>query len=101
MIDPFRAIVSEPGVDSPQEYGHRVRRLAATYWGLFGVSLVGEVLVAWRGKYWITLAQRTNVETLTLAFLLIFFAYLAVLSAPGALGALKLFRWWAVAFLRG
>jgi hypothetical protein len=40
----------------------------------------------------VTLAQRTNVETLTIAFFLVFYAYVGALSAPGVIGALKLVR---------
>ncbi|HEU5440546.1 MAG TPA: hypothetical protein VFU88_14775 [Ktedonobacterales bacterium] len=44
-----------------------------------------------------TLSQRSNVETLTLAFLLVFFAYLTVLSAPGALGTLRMLSYMLLA----
>jgi hypothetical protein len=47
-------------------------------------------LIVVRGRFFVTLAQRSNVETLTLALVLLLFAYLAILSLPGAWGALKI-----------
>ena len=38
----------------------------------------------------ITLSQRSNVETLTIAFFLLFFGYFAVITAHGALGAVRI-----------
>jgi hypothetical protein len=58
---------------------------------LFCSSCAGVVALAVNGKLFVTLAQRSNVETLTVLFLLVFYAYLATLSAPGALGAVRIF----------
>lgn len=82
--------IREPDVQSPQRYAQRVHRLALAYTGLCAGSIAGIVLVVWRAQFYVTLSQRSNVETLTLAFLLIFFAYLIVLSAPGAYGAARI-----------
>ena len=82
--------IREPDVQSPQRYAQRVHRLALTYTVLCAGSIAGIVLVVWRAQFYVTLSQRSNVETLTLAFLLIFFAYLIVLSAPGAFGAARI-----------
>ncbi|MGE5334068.1 MAG: hypothetical protein ACM3N4_05155 [Nitrososphaerota archaeon] len=82
--------IREPEVEDPRHYAQRVRRLAWAFLGLCAGSLTGIVLVVWKAQFYVTLSQRSNVETLTLAFLLIFFAYLAALSAPGAVGALRM-----------
>ena len=82
--------IREPDVESPQRYVQRVYRLAWAYVALCAASIAGIVLVVWRAQFYVTLSQRSNVETLTLAFLLVFFAYLIVLSAPGAFGAARM-----------
>jgi hypothetical protein len=87
-----RHFIKEPGADNALDYTRRVRRLAAAYVGLFGLSLAGIGVLVWRAQLFVTLAQRSNIETLTLAFLLIFFAYLAALGAPGTWGALQIVR---------
>lgn len=89
----IRRVVSEPGAETPAAYARRVRALAVTYVVLFVASCAGEVLLAVEGKLFVTLAQRSNVETLTILFLLVFYGYLAALSAPGAWGALRLLLW--------
>jgi hypothetical protein len=89
----LRRIITEPGTDSPEQFARRVRLLALTYALLFTACLAGEVLLAWQGKLFVTLAQRSNVETLTILFLLVFYGYFAALSAPGAWGALRLALW--------
>jgi hypothetical protein len=50
-------------------------------------ALIGIGLLVWKAQLFVTLTQRSNVETLTLAFFLVFFAYLGILSARGAVGA--------------
>lgn len=92
MSDAARRFIREPGADDPRQYFERVRRLALWYVGLTGLSLVGIGLLLWRAQLFVTLAQRSNVETLTLAFLLVFFVYLIALSARGAWGALRIVR---------
>jgi hypothetical protein len=64
--------------------------LAIEHLLLFVGTLAGMALLVWKAQLYVALAQRSNVETLTLAFFFVFFGYLAVLSAPGALGALRL-----------
>ncbi|MCA1826300.1 MAG: hypothetical protein ABR567_13335 [Myxococcales bacterium] len=86
----LKRIVTEPGVDTARAYARRVRLLAVTYVVLFVSSCGGAVLLALEGKLFVTLAQRSNVETLTILFLLVFYSYLAMLSAPGALGAVRI-----------
>jgi hypothetical protein len=89
MPDIAQAVVREPGAESPRQYEQRVHRLAAAYVVLFVGSLVGIAMLLWKGKLFVSLTQHSNVETLTLAFLLVFFGYLGVLSSRGALGALR------------
>jgi hypothetical protein len=90
MPDIARHLVREPSVGSPAEYARRVHRLALAYVGLFVLPLVGITLLLWHAHLLVTLTQRSNVETLTLLFLLIFFMYLATLSLRGALGAVRI-----------
>jgi hypothetical protein len=91
--DPARKFVKEPGVEDARHYAQRVRRLAILYLTLFVVSLAGLVVLVWRAQLFVTLTQRSNVETLTLAFLVVFFGYVATLSAPGAWGCIRLARY--------
>lgn len=91
--------VAEPGTRTAEEFSLRVRRLAATYLLLFVASGLGIALLLLWSKPFVTLAQRSNVETLTLLFFLVFFGYLAAISARGALGALRLAGYWLSARL--
>jgi hypothetical protein len=96
--DISREVIREPGSQDARAYQRRVYWLAAAYLGLFAGSLAGLAIVVWQGQHLVTLSQRSNVETLTLGFLLVFFAYLGTLSLPGALGtariaAFRLRRW--------
>ena len=86
----LKRIITEPGADTARGYARRVRFLAATYFVLFVSATAGAVLLAVQGRLFVTLAQRSNVETLTILFLLVFYGYLAALSAPGAWGALRI-----------
>jgi hypothetical protein len=91
----LKRLVTEPGAESAEDYARRVRILAATYAVLFSSSVAGALVLAVHGKLFVTLAQRSNVETLTVLFLLVLYAYLAAISARGAWGAarLALFAW--------
>jgi hypothetical protein len=88
-------VVKEPGADDPRHFRERVNLLAATYCALFVLSIAGIVLLIWQGQLFVTLTQRSNVETLVLAFFVVFFGYLVLLSAPGVLGTLRIL-WFAV-----
>jgi hypothetical protein len=92
MSDAARQFIKEPGADNAEHYAQRVLRLGAAYVTLFVLSLIGTGVLVWRAQLFVTLAQRSNVETLTLAFLMIFFGYLATLSAPGAWGVVQILR---------
>ncbi|MBF6589647.1 MAG: hypothetical protein IVW57_03830 [Ktedonobacterales bacterium] len=87
--------IREPEVQSARQYTQRIHRLAAAYTGLFFLSLVGIALLIWQAQLYVTLSQRSNVETLTLAFFLLFFAYLAALSLGGTIGAARI-AWYAL-----
>jgi GH24 family phage-related lysozyme (muramidase) len=89
MADVGRVMVREPGLATPRAYERRVHGLAAIYAGLMAAALTGLALIIWQARLLVTLSQRSNVETLVLAFFLIFFTYIAFLSLPGAWGALR------------
>jgi hypothetical protein len=82
--------VREQSTSTVRQYELRVYRLAAIYFGILITATIAIVLIVVWGKFFITLSQRTNVETLTLAVILLLFGYLAVISAPGAWGACKI-----------
>src|SRR3954471_10004097 len=88
--DIARIVLKGPGVSDAAHYGKRVRWLAVVHAALFALSVTGVALLIWRGEFFVTLSQRTNVETLTIAFFLLFFGYFVALTAPGAWGALRI-----------
>jgi hypothetical protein len=87
-----KRVVEEPGAGTPEEYARRVAWLAALYPSIAALSLAGELLLALRARTLVTLAQRSNVETLTLAFFAVFFAYVGWLGVRGAPGAARIAR---------
>ena len=89
-MDLAKVIIKEPEVRDAQHYTHRLRSLCGLYLGLFLLCVAGFVVLLWHGRLYVTFTQRSNVETLTLAFFLVFFGYLAMLSRRGALGALRI-----------
>lgn len=88
------AALRAPGVSDPRHYARRVHWLAIVHAALFVAVLGGLVLLIWHGQLFVTLAQRSNIETLTIAFFLVFFAYFAIVTAPGAWGAIRI-GWFA------
>ena len=88
MPDLAHLFIREPETTTPEEYHERVNRLAAAFLLLFCLSVAGIALLLWQAQHFVTLSQRSNVETLVLAFLLVFFVYFVVLSFTGARGAL-------------
>jgi hypothetical protein len=82
--------VSEPAISDARQYAQRVYALALAFTGLFFGSLVGIGLIIWKAQFFVSLTQRSNVETLTLAFFLVLFGYVAVLSRGGFIGALRI-----------
>jgi hypothetical protein len=92
-LDLARSLIREPDVATARAYGRRVGQLAAVYLGLFVSSTAGIVLVVWYGRLFVSLAQRSNVETLTIAFMLLLFSYLGLVSSTGAWGGLRILSW--------
>lgn len=95
MGQSLRLIVSEPAVETPEAYARRVRLLAVEFLALFVLSLAGVSALAWRGRYLVTLTQRSNVETLTLAFFFVIFVYIVLLTSKGAWGATRI-AWYSL-----
>jgi hypothetical protein len=89
-FDPTHAVLRPPGILDAEHYARHVRWLAVVYVVLFASSLVGFGLLIWRGEFFVTLSQRSNVETLTIVFFLLFFGYFAVITAHGALGGVRI-----------
>lgn len=85
--------IREQDTSTVAEYRKHVYRLAGVYASLVLVTSAANVLILFKGKFFITLAQRSNIETLTLAVVFALFAYLAIVSLPGAWGALKIVRY--------
>ena len=90
MADITRKVVREPSADTAEQYAHRVRLLACIYLALFVASIAGIVVLIQWAKLFVTLSQRSNVETLALLFFLVFFAYFVLLSWRGAVGAMRM-----------
>ena len=84
MGDLAQQVVREPESETPEQFAHRVHQLAVAYTVLFVASLTGIGLLVWKAQLFVGLTQRSNVETLTLAFLMVFFGYIALLSVGGA-----------------
>lgn len=82
--------IREQGTQSVPDYQARVRRLATIYVAIVVVCVAAIALIVDQSKLLVTLSQRSNVETLTLALIVVLFAYLAVISLPGFLGALQI-----------
>jgi hypothetical protein len=89
-MDIARQLIREPDVSDPRRYRRRVAGLAVIYVAIFCLSLAGIALLLFHGRLFVTLSQRSNVETLTIAFFLLFFAYIAFISARGAWGGLRI-----------
>jgi hypothetical protein len=90
MGEAARTAVREPGVETAEQYARRVHLLAVIFVVLFATAIVGIALLVWKAQFFVTLAQRSNVETLVLAFFLVFFAYVTTLSAPSLPGAARI-----------
>ena len=73
-----------------RQYRRRVYLMAAVYVLLNVTALASIVLIVWQYRLFVTLSQRSNVETLTLAIILLLFAYLVFTTFGGFIGALKL-----------
>src|SRR5579872_6785809 len=82
--------IRESNTRTVAQYRKRVYGLAAIYVGIVCTASVAIAVIIVYGRLFVTLSQRSNVETLTLAVVLVLFAYLAFLSLPGAWGALRI-----------
>jgi hypothetical protein len=87
LMDIARNLVREPDVADPRAFRRRVHQLAAVNFLLLCFAVAGIGVIVANGRRFVLLAQRSNVETLTIAFFLLFFSYLLLLSARGAKGA--------------
>jgi hypothetical protein len=100
-MDAGRRLIREPDVSDPPHYRRRVSELGAIYVAIFVLSAAGIALLIGHGRLFVTLSQRSNVETLTIAFLLLFFGYIVSLSARGAWGGLRIGAYRLAARLTG
>jgi hypothetical protein len=89
-MDFARRLIREPDVANARQYRRRVGQLAVIYVLVFLLSAVGIGLLLSHGRLFVGLTQRSNVETLTIAFFLVFFAYIGLLSSRGAWGGLQI-----------
>jgi hypothetical protein len=83
-------LVKDKLTPSAGRYAGRVRWLAIVYIALNLLSRVLIVAIAWRVQFFITLAQRSNVETLVLAIIFVLGAYYLVSTFRGFVGALRM-----------
>src|SRR5690242_21024131 len=95
MANLARMVIAEPEIGDARHYAFRVKTLSVLYMAHFTGAIAGCVLLLWQAKLFVTLTQRSNVETLTLAFFFVFFAYLAALTSRGASSGIQvLFHTW-------
>jgi hypothetical protein len=87
--------MESPAVDPPS-LRRRTNWLILIHLVLASAAIAVLALVVWRIRMLITLAQRSNVETLVIAFVLIFLAYLLVTTAPATIGAIRLLAYRAI-----
>src|SRR4051812_38614296 len=82
--------VKEVATRTPARYAGRVRWLAVIYFVLFVVSVAIVITIVWRSQFFITLAQRSNVETLTLAIIMVLSLYYIATTFRGFLGSVRM-----------
>jgi hypothetical protein len=82
--------IKEKATRSPERYAARVRTMALVYLALDTISIIIIVAIAWRVRYFITLSQRSNVETLTLAIVFILALYYLLTTFKGFIGAIRM-----------
>ncbi|MCU1244826.1 MAG: hypothetical protein JWN02_736, partial [Acidobacteria bacterium] len=85
-----KPFIKEQGTGSVPEYRWRVRRLAVFYAGIVLCGVTTIVLLLWHGRLFVTLAQRSNVETATIAVVILLFTYLTIACFRGAVGAVRI-----------
>jgi hypothetical protein len=80
----------EAPVTDARSLRRRTNWLVAIHLVLTAAGLAVLTLIAWRVRHFVTLSQRSNVETLLLAFVIAFVGYLLVSTARAAWGAIVL-----------
>ncbi len=83
-------LVKQQFTISPERYASKVRWMAAIYFILNLVSIIVMITVLWRGQFFVTLSQRTNVETLTLLIIFVLALYYLLTTFKGFVGALRI-----------
>lgn len=86
-------LVKEALTRTPERYAARVRWLAAIFFTLNILSVAIIVAIAWRVQYLITLAQRSNIETLVFAIIFVLAVYYLASTFRGFIGALRIIRY--------
>jgi hypothetical protein len=92
-------LMEAPATDPPS-LRRRTNWLIAIHLVLATAAIAVLVLVVWRIRILITLAQRSNVETLVIAFVVIFLGYLLFTTAPATFGALRILAYRAMGTAR-
>jgi len=82
-------LMEAPAVD-PRSLRRRTNWLIVIHLVLAVAAVAVIALVVWRIRLLMTLAQRSNVETLVIAFVVVFLAYMLVTTGPASIGALRL-----------
>lgn len=82
-------LMESPATD-PASLRRRTNWLIAIHLVLATAALTVLMLIVWRVRILITLAQRSNVETLVIAFVAIFLVYLLITTAQATIGALRI-----------
>lgn len=77
-------------VRTPETYASRVRLLALIYFTLNVIALIVAVTIAWRVQFFVTISQRSNVETLTIAIIFVLALYYIFTTSKGFIGALRM-----------
>jgi hypothetical protein len=85
----FWALLEAPVVDV-RSLRRRTNWLVAIHLVLATAGVTVLVLVVWRVRYFVTLSQRSNVEALLIAFVVIIVGYLLISTARAATGAVVL-----------
>lgn len=83
-------VVKEHVTRTPERYAARVRWMAVIYLTLNLISIAIIVAIVWRVQFFITLTQRSNIETLTLAIVLVLASYYIFSTFKGFIGSLKM-----------
>ncbi len=82
--------IMDTATGTVEHYATRVRILAIIYFSLNAVAIAVIVTVIWRVQFFITLAQRSNIETLTLAIVFVLAAYYIYSTFRGFIGAIRM-----------